>query len=175
MLPGGQAHYYLGILYQWDRDFGQARKVLEDLVEVQGNLVIRDTTALPTLTGLDSIRSVGGNLNIRNNTALIGIYSLQNLSGQVNRLQLRDNPQLTSISALRRVNQVGENLVVRKDIEFRSGGIGRGTAGHGTAEAGVNAALGHSEPFGLMKPHPQVRLLEQQLRLGGCRVRQGLE
>ena len=33
-LPGGQAHYYLGILYQWDREFRKARKILEELIDL---------------------------------------------------------------------------------------------------------------------------------------------
>lgn len=36
-LPSGEAHFHLGLLYQWDRDYKKAKKVLEELVELQPN------------------------------------------------------------------------------------------------------------------------------------------
>jgi len=32
-LPGGQAHFHLGVLHQWDQDYKKARKVLDELLD----------------------------------------------------------------------------------------------------------------------------------------------
>ena len=88
---------------------------LDDLVEVRGNLVIRDTTQLSGMRGLDNIHTVGNNLNIRNNSNLESLSGLDKVAGSVNRLQVRDNPQLESLSQLAGINGVEENLVIRNN------------------------------------------------------------
>ena len=70
------------------------------LVEVQGNITIRNQHRLRTISGFEALRSIGGNLDIRNNTALTTVSGFGAITRIDGRLIVSNNNELSSCCGL---------------------------------------------------------------------------
>lgn len=83
---------------------------LHALEEITGSLRIEDTTTLPSLAGLESLRIIGADLGIRGST-LVSLDGLNGLSA-VEGLVIEDTESLQDLSALAAVSGLSRNLVL---------------------------------------------------------------
>lgn len=85
---------------------------LECIVEITGDLLIRNTTSLVSFESLGNLQRVGGKVRIENNATLAsldGLASLQVVEGKNTTpfMYIFDNPSLTDISDLQALRHVG--------------------------------------------------------------------
>jgi hypothetical protein len=85
--------------------------VLQDVIEVQGDLVIREMPALTSMQGLENLREVSGLVDISLNAALVGLDGLGRLDRAGN-LKIFRNPVLQDLEGLPSLRTVDVQLVL---------------------------------------------------------------
>ena len=83
---------------------------------VSGALIIRFSTDITNLDGLENITSVGNELYIIDNDALTNLNGLANITSVGGYLEITGNAALTNLDGLANITSVGGSLtILRKD------------------------------------------------------------
>jgi hypothetical protein len=105
---------------------------LDNIVSIEGDVVIFDNTSLDNLTGLDNLTTIDGSLYLGyfvenyDVISILGNPSLTNLSGLGNvtsiegNLWIIGNDILTEISGLENVTSIDGNLLIKKNSALNS-------------------------------------------------------
>jgi hypothetical protein len=91
---------------------------LNQLVEIRGNLMIRQTYYLMDLTGLENLERIDGNLSLgwcQNLQSLNGLNNLTEIGGS---LFVRESFELEGFAGLNRLKSVGGNFVLTRLNNF---------------------------------------------------------
>ena len=115
---------------------------LRGLSLVDGNMIVRDNTALTSLEGLNDLVHVGLNLVIRSNAALIGLQGLSNLTHVGRDVVIEVNGALTSLEGLNNLTKVERDLLINSNGALPSlQGLNNLTHIEGGLEIDTNGAL----------------------------------
>jgi hypothetical protein len=115
---------------------------LSQLVEIEGNLDINNTTSLANLSGLDNLTSVGGRVWVISNSSLTALTGLNSLTSIGTQLFIANNGALTNMTALTGISAVSNNVAIYGNSSLASlSGLNNLSAVGGNLYIGINSSL----------------------------------
>lgn len=122
-------------------------RALERLREIEGDLIIQQTTSLNMLLGLNALEHIGGELVIMNNERLVDVSALSGVTAVHDNIAIVRNPYLESMRGLDNVRLI-DGIVTIRENDHLSSLTGMGSLGAPTAvEISGNPKLASLDGF----------------------------
>lgn len=96
----------------WSSTKIESLESMNSLIEVKGDLIIKNTSFLKNLKGLNGLTKIGGSLIISYNEDLVDISDLNQLSQLEESLKISDNDELETLKGLESLTKIKETITI---------------------------------------------------------------